>query len=318
MVPTRAPVEALEADERCAQAARGTLQRMTHQLLLDVSSLMYRAFFAMGETVFAPDGRPVGAVHGYLDMVARLVNDRRPDEVVHVYDHEWRPTARTDIYPAYKGQRPPDPEALPGQFELLRLVLDPTGTVQAQTRGWEAEDASDADRLEMVSGDRDLIQLVRDPVVKLLFTVRGVSELTEFDEATVLQKYGVPASRYAEFAILRGDPSDGLPGVRGVGEKTARALVQTYGSLEELLDDAAHDEPSPGPLKGKPALRARLREAADYVAAMQRLVPPNAIAPLDLWGGGRDDDALKRLADELGLRGPAQRLMAALDAGARP
>jgi 5'-3' exonuclease len=295
---------------------------VTHQLLLDVSSLMYRAFFAMGETLTTPDGRPIGAVHGYLDMVARLVNDRRPDEVVHVYDHEWRPTARTDIYPAYKGQRPPDPEALPAQFELLRMVLDPTGTVQAQTRGWEAEDAiaafcedaNEDDRLEIVSGDRDLLQVVRDPVVKLLFTVRGVSELTEFDEATVLQKYGVPASRYAEFAILRGDPSDALPGVRGVGEKTARALVQTYGSLEDLLADAANDEPRPGPLKGKPALRARLREATDYIAAMQRLVPPNAIAPLDIWGGGRDDEAFKKLAEELGLRGPAQRLMAALDA----
>jgi 5'-3' exonuclease len=286
-----------------------------HRLLLDVSSLMYRAFFAMGETVASPDGRPVGAVHGYLDMVSRLVNDRRPDEVVHVYDHEWRPTARTDIYPGYKSTRLPDPEALPAQFELLRLVLEPTGTIQAQTRGWEAEDAIAAfcedagedDRLEIVSGDRDLIQLVRDPVVKLLFTVRGVSELTEYDEATVLAKYGVPASRYGEFAILRGDPSDDLPGVRGVGEKTARALVQTYGSLEELLEDAARDDPKPGPLKGKPAL-----------ADMQRLVPPNAIAPLDLWGGERDDETLKKLADELGVRGPAQRLMAALDAGARP
>jgi 5'-3' exonuclease len=297
-----------------------------HRLLLDVSSLMYRAFFAVGETVASPDGRPVGAVHGYLDMVSRLVNDRRPDEVVHVYDHEWRPTARTDIYPGYKSKRLPDPEALPAQFELLRLVLEPTGTIQAQTRGWEAEDAiaafcedaGDDDRLEIVSGDRDLIQLVLDPVVKLLFTVRGVSELTEYDEATVLAKYGVPASRYGEFAILRGDPSDDLPGVRGVGEKTARALVQTYGSLEELLEDAARDDPKPGPLKGKPALRARLREAADYMADMQRLVPPNAIAPLDLWGGERDDETLKKLADELGVRGPAQRLMAALDAGARP
>jgi 5'-3' exonuclease len=287
---------------------------------------MYRAFFAMGETVVTPDGRPVGAVHGYLDMVSRLVNDRRPDEVVHAYDHEWRPTARTEIYPGYKSTRLPDPEALPAQFELLRLVLEPTGTVQAQTRGWEAEDAiaafcedaSDDDRLEIVSGDRDLIQLVRDPVVKLLFTLRGVSDLAEYDEAGVLAKYGVPASRYAEFAILRGDPSDALPGVRGVGEKTARALVHTYGSLEELLEDAARDDPKPGPLKGKPALRARLRDATDYVADMQRLVPPNAIAPLDLWGGERDDERLKELANELGVRGPAQRLMAALDAGAGP
>ena len=280
----------------------------------------------MGDTVSAPDGRPVGAVHGYLDMVARLVTSRRPDEVVHVYDHDWRPVARTDIYPAYKGNRAPDPEALPPQFELLRAVLDLTGMLQAQTRGWEAEDAigafcadtRDTDRIEIVSGDRDLIQLVRDPVVKLLFTVRGVSELLEFDEAAVVSKYGVPAARYSEFAILRGDPSDSLPGVKGVGEKTARALVQTYGSLEELLADAARDHPKPGPLHGKPALRARLRDSADYIEAMQRLVPVNAEAPLDLQAGDRDDEALRVAADEAGVRGPVQRLLAAMDsAGTR-
>lgn len=299
---------------------------MAHRLLLDVSSLMYRAFFALGDTITAPDGRPVGAVHGYLDMVARLVTSRRPDEVVHVYDHEWRPVARTDIYPAYKGNRPPDPEGLPPQFELLRSVLDLTGMLQAQTLGWEAEDAigafcedsRDTDRIEIVSGDRDLIQLVRDPVVKLLFTVRGVSELLEFDEAQVEGKYGVPPARYSEFAILRGDPSDALPGVKGVGEKTARALIQSYDSLEELLADAERNDPKPGPLRGKPALRARLREAADYIDAMQRLVPVNAEAPLDLRAGDRDDQALRDAAEEAGLRGPAQRLLAALDsAGTR-
>jgi len=204
---------------------------------------------------------------------------------------------------------------------MLRQVLDLAGMPQAMTRGWEAEDAigaicaiaSEADRLEIVSGDRDLIQLVRDPIVKLLYTVRGVSDLLELDEAAVLERYGVPASLYAEFAILRGDPSDHLPGVPGVGEKTARALIQAYGSLDELLQDAATDEPRPGPLKGKPALRAKLRDAVDYVAAMQRLVPVNAEAPIDRWSGERDDDALQALADELGVRGPVTRLRAALD-----
>jgi 5'-3' exonuclease len=263
----------------------------------------------------------VGALHGYLDMTRRLLVDRRPDEIVHAYDHEWRPSARTDIYPAYKGNRPPDPEGLPEQFVMLRQVLDLAGMPQAMTRGWEAEDAigaicaagSKSDRIEIVSGDRDLIQLVRDPVVKLLFTVRGVSDLLELDEAAVMERYGVPASRYAEFAILRGDPSDHLPGVPGVGEKTARALIEAYGSLEELLEDAAADEPRPGPLKGKPASRARLRDSVDYIAAMERLVPVNAEAPLDRWTGEREDDALQELADELGVRGPVTRLRAALD-----
>jgi 5'-3' exonuclease len=298
---------------------------MTHRVLLDVSSLMYRAHFAMRDGVRSPGGRSVGALHGYLDMIARLLVDRRPDEVVHAYDHEWRPVARTHIYPGYKSNRPPDPEGLPEQFVMLRQVLDLTGMPQAQTQGWEAEDAigalcaaaEDTDRIEIVSGDRDLIQLVQDPVVRLLYTLRGVSDLLEFDEAEVMERYGVPANRYAEFAILRGDPSDDLPGVRGVGEKTARALVQTYMSLDELLADAAAAEPRPGPLRGKPALRARLRESVEYVAAMQRLVPINATPPLDRWQGERDDAGLDELADELAIRGPVRRLRAALDRIAR-
>ena len=293
---------------------------MTHTLLLDVSSMMYRAFFAMGDTSSAPDGRPTGALHGYLDMVASLFISRRPDEIVHVYDHEWRPSARTDIYPAYKGNRLPDPEALPPQFVLLRSLLDLTGMLQAQTRGWEAEDAIGAfcedskpvDRIEIVSGDRDLLQLVRDPVVKLLFTVRGVSDLHEFDEAAVREKYGVSAASYSDFAILRGDPSDGLPGVRGVGDKTARALMQAYGSLDGVLAQAEQEHPEPGPLAGKPALKARLLESRDYIDAMERLVPINSEAPLDLWAGDRDDEMLKVAAEELGIRGPVQRLLAAM------
>lgn len=280
---------------------------------------MYRAFFALGDTIATPKGEPIGAVHGYLDMVARLVKQRKPHEVVHAYDHDWRPVARTDIYPAYKANRAADPEGLPGQFGVLRRVLEPTGMTQVQTRGWEAEDAIGAfcadarpdDRLQIVSGDRDLIQLVRDPVVKLLFTVRGVSDLYEFDEAGVLEKYGVPASRYSEFAILRGDPSDGLPGVSGVGEKTALALVLAYDSLGLMLEAAA-GAPDTGPLV-KPTLRSKLLEATDYLHDMERLVPVNIDAPLDLWGGERDDVELKAIADELGLRGPVQRLLAALD-----
>ncbi len=294
---------------------------MTHRLLLDVSSLMYRAHFALGDSVRTADGRPIGALHGYLDMVTRLVTSRRPDEVVHAYDHDWRPVARTDLYAGYKANRPPDPEGLPEQFVLLRQVLEPTGMLQAQSPDWEAEDAIGAfcvdtgehDLVEAVSGDRDLIQLVRDPQVKLLFTVRGVSELLELDEAGVLAKYGVPAGRYGEFAILRGDPSDGLPGVLGVGEKTARALVQAYASIEAMLEDAASAAPQPGPLKGKPGLRSKLLDARDYLDVMQRLVPIKVDAKLELWAGDRDDEALKTLAEELGVKGPAQRLLAALD-----
>jgi 5'-3' exonuclease len=289
---------------------------MTHRLLLDVSSMFYRAYFAMREPgVFAKDGRSVGALHGYFDMVTKLIVDRRPDEVVHVYDHDWRPVARTDIYPDYKSARLPEPEDLTVQFALLRELLDRTGMLQAQTESWEAEDAigafcleaADDDRIEIVSGDRDLIQLVRDPVVTLLFTLRGVSDLGVYDEAGVLAKYGVPADRYAEFAILRGDPSDGLPGVRGVGEKTARDLVIAFPSIDAMLEAA-----EAGAVLIKPGVRAKLLESRDYLADMRRLVPINAEAPLTLWAGERDP-ALVEDAAELGLKGPVQRLFGALD-----
>jgi 5'-3' exonuclease len=290
-------------------------------LLLDVSSLMYRSYFAMRDTVRAPDGTNVGACYGYLGMTTRLVATRRPDEVIHVYDHDWRPIARTDIFPGYKSTRPPDPDGLPGQFEILRDLLDLTAMKQAETEGWEAEDAIGAlvadanagDRVEIVSGDRDLIQLVRDPDVKLLYTLRGVSELLELDEAGVLDRYGVPASRYAEFAMLRGDPSDDLPGVPGVGEKTARELVNAYPSIDAMLDEARSPSPAAGPLKGKPALRAKLREAEEYLDAVRRIVPVHVDAPVRVWRGARDDAALVQFADHFALKGAARRVLAALD-----
>jgi 5'-3' exonuclease len=280
--------------------------------------MFYRAYFAMREPgVFAKDGRSVSALHGYLDMVTKLVVDRRPDEVVHVYDHDWRPVARTDIYAGYQAARPEEPKELTIQFVLLREILDRTGMLQAQTENWEAEDAigafcveaGDEDRIEIISGDRDLIQLVRDPVVKLLFTLRGVSELLELDEAGVLAKYEVPASRYAEFAILRGDPSDDLPGVRGVGAKTAKDLVLAYPSIEAMLEAA-----EAGQMTIKPGVRAKLVESREYLDAMQRIVPVNATAPLSIWAGDRDETAATDLAAELGVKGPAQRLLAALSA----
>ena len=292
-----------------------------HRLLLDVSSLTYRAFFAMPDSVKAPDGRPVNAVHGYLDMVTRLVANRRPDEVVHVYDHDWRPVERTDIYPGYKSNRPPEPEAITQQFALLRSVIDLTGLLQAETEGWEAEDAigafcveaDEADRIEIVSGDRDLIQLVRDPVVKLLFTLRGVSELGEYDEAGVLAKYGVPASRYAEFAILRGDPSDDLPG-RARRRREDRAGVGDHLRLPRRPARRRRAGPSPSRTAQRQACAPREDpDSAEYLDAMRRLVPVNAVAPLTVWSGARDDAALKAFADEHGLKGPIQRLQAALD-----
>jgi 5'-3' exonuclease len=289
-------------------------------MLLDTSSLMYRAFFSMPTSVAGRDGRPVNAVHGYLDMVARLIGDHAPDVVIHVYDADWRPAPRVALYGGYKANRAPDPEGLPEQFAFLREVLDALGLPQAEAPGWEAEDAigrlasraEKGDRVDIVTGDRDLIQLVRDPVVRVLFTVRGVSELRILDEAGVMSKYGVHASRYVDFAILRGDPSDGLPGVRGVGEKTARLLVDSYPDLASLIEDAKADQRKGAPLRRSPSLRASIRDAEAYIAAMQEVVPIRIDAEVREWARPHDERRLSELAYLYRIQGPVKRLTTAL------
>lgn len=286
---------------------------MAGQLVLDTSSLTYRAFFALPTSIRDPEGRAVNAVRGYLDMVANLIADRHPHEVLHVFDADWRPAERVAAYEGYKSARNDDPPELPWQFQLLRQVLTVLGQVAVEAPGWEADDAigvlcaraRDEDRVEVVTGDRDLIQLVRDPVVKVLFTVRGVTQLTTFDEDGVRAKYGIPAHRYADFAILRGDPSDGLPGIRGVGEKTARELVLRYPTLDALVEDAGSQTPR---------LAASLRDAGGYIAAMRAVVPVRTDVPLEVAEPARDDASAAALGEAHNVAAPIGRFLEALDA----
>jgi 5'-3' exonuclease len=242
-------------------------------MLLDTASLYYRAFYGMPETVTAPDGTPVNAIRGLLDAIARLVRDYQPDRLVACLDADWRPAFRTQAIPQYKQHRAePDgseqtPPGLAVQIPLITQVLLASGIAIAEHDGYEADDviATLAARatvpVDVVTGDRDLFQLVDDQrQVRVLYTIKGLGRLESVTEVEVTKKYDIPGDRYADFAVLRGDPSDGLPGVPGIGEKTAAALIRAFGDLESLKNalDKGHGGFPPGTRKKLEAARAYL------------------------------------------------------------
>src|SRR5918994_4488161 len=234
------------------------------RLVVDSPSLFYRAFFALPKSIKGQDGNSVNAIRGYLDMVSRVIVDRRPEAVANVFDADWRPQWRVDLYAGYKAKRAEDPPELPGQVPLLLQVLDAAGLPVAEAAGYEADDvigaiaaaAGPEERLAVLTGDRDLFQVVRDPQVWVLYPLRGTSSLATMDAAGVAAKAKVPPERYVDLAILRGDPSDGLPGVPGIGEKTAATLVADHPDLDALLAAAEAGPPTPRP---HPAPRPRPR-----------------------------------------------------------
>lgn len=242
-------------------------------MLLDTPSLYFRAFFGVPDSIRAPDGTPVNAVRGLLDFIARLVTDRSPTHLVAAMDADWRPAFRVAAIPSYKAHRVASgdeeqvPDPLVVQVAIIEEVLAALGVPVIGAEGFEADDvigtiATHSRRaVDVVTGDRDLFQLVDDARrVRILYTARGVGRHDVVDEAFVTAKYGIPGRAYADFATLRGDPSDGLPGVPGVGEKTAAALVTKYGSLAGILDAlAAGDTAMP------PGARTKLAAARDYL-----------------------------------------------------
>lgn len=300
-------------------------------LLLDTPSLYFRAFFGVPESVTAPDGTPVNAVRGLIDMIARLVQDRSPDRLVCCMDADWRPAFRVEALPSYKAHRvaadggDQTPDALEAQLPLIDAVLDAVGLARVGVPGYEADDVigtlatrgASAGPVDIVTGDRDLFQLVSDDgPVNVLYTARGVRNLQVMGEKEVGEKYRIPGRGYADYATLRGDPSDGLPGVPGVGDKTAAALVTRFGSVAGIL--AALDA---GTDTGFPAgARRRMEAARDYLASAETVVrvvtdiDAPELASLDdrLPAGPRDPATLVALADEWNLAGPVNRLLNAL------
>jgi 5'-3' exonuclease len=307
--------------------------------------MWFRSYFGVPSSITAPDGRPVNAVRGFLDSVATLITQFQPDRLVVCLDLDWRPQFRVDLIPSYKAHRvaeessPVDgagnenveeiPDDLSPQVDVIMEVLEAYGIATAGAEGFEADDVLGTlaaterhDPVVVVSGDRDLLQLVGDePVeIRVLYIGQGLKKATLFGPTEVADRYGVPADRagdaYAELALLRGDPSDGLPGVPGIGEKTASRMLTQYGSLENILS-AAHDPTSALPQ----ALRAKILAATDYIAAAKPVVRVARDAPVHLFTGddrlpthAAEPERVAELAQRYGVSSSIARLQKALDA----
>ncbi|MEV4185902.1 5'-3' exonuclease [Streptosporangium canum] len=293
-------------------------------MLLDTPSLYFRAFYGVPESMTAPDGMPVNAVRGLIDMIATLIRQHSPGELVACMDADWRPAFRVAAIPTYKAHRVATgdveevPDTLAPQVPVIERVLDAVGIARLGVPGYEADDVmgtlavSAKGQVDIVTGDRDMFQLVDDAQpIRVLYTARGVKNLDLVDEAAVAAKYGVPGRSYADFATLRGDPSDGLPGVPGVGDKTAAALITRFGSLEALLRAVDED----GDLTA--GQRAKLSAARDYLRVAPAVVQVARDVPipeldLALPDRARDPRALAELVERYGLGGPVGRLSEAL------
>lgn len=304
-------------------------------MIFDTASMYFRAFHGLPSSLRSPQGEPVNAVRGLLDAMARLVEQYRPTHLACAWDDDWRPQWRVDLVPSYKTHRlaaatpGPDgtaeeaPEELSVQVPVIRQVLAALGITVVGAAEHEADDvigsltAQFAGQSLAVTGDRDLFQLATGST-RVVYIGKGVAKHDLVDSDWVLAKQGVPAERYVDHAVLRGDPSDGLPGVKGIGEKTAAKLVGSHSSLEAMVQAAREQEPSMAA-----GLRSRLLEAEDYLAPARTVV--QVVRDLDLDclrddarvlridASARDEQALAALVERWGISSSVGRMVAALD-----
>jgi 5'-3' exonuclease len=296
-------------------------------MLLDSASLWYRAYYGMPDTLLSPTGAPVNAIRGYLDMTARLIGMYSPNRIVACIEGDWRPSWRVDLFPAYKANRLEDesdveeePETLTPQIPILLDLLDAFGIPMLGVDDYEADDVmatfavKEKGPIRVVTGDRDLFQLVDDKRdVKVVYLARGISQHDLVDSRWVAEKYGIPGERYALFAMFRGDPSDGLPGVKGIGEKGAALIANNFATVEEALKGAmaGHESLTPN-------LAKKIIEGADYLKIAPTLVhcaKDVAIPKMDISMPKRPDDLsqIYAMQSEHGLGASVDRLISALN-----
>lgn len=295
-------------------------------MLLDSASLWYRAYYGMPDTLVNSEGQPVHAIRGFLDMSARLINQYKPNRLVACLDGDWRPSWRVDLFPAYKanrvdetGDEEEEPETLTPQIPILLDLLDAMGIPLIGADDYEADDVIATYSVKekgptlVVTGDRDLFQLVDDKrKVKVVYLARGISNHDLVDLSWITNKYEIPGDRYALFAMIRGDASDGLPGIKGIGEKGAAVIANNFSSMEEVLK-AAHsdDDRLPAPL------RKKLLADLEYAGIAQTLVhcALDVQVPevdLSIPKKALDLDAVYQLKNQHNLGASVDRFIAAL------
>ena len=296
-------------------------------LLLDTASLYYRAFFGVPDSLKAPDGTVVNALRGLIDFVTRLATDYQPAAIVACWDQDWRPQWRVDLLDSYKTHRlaagsdnaEDTPDLLAPQVPLIAEALGLLGIPVVGSPACEADDVIGTitavwdGPVDIVTGDRDLFQLVDDARhVRVLYTARGVVKHDVVDADWIRAKYGIEPQQYVDFAVMRGDPSDGIPGVAGIGDKTAAALLSAYDDLDRIRS-AAKDESS----DLKPRVRTNLVAASDYIGKARQVVTvrPDAftIAPYALTAlDDRQRAAFVAFGSQWGLGGVVSRALTAL------
>ena len=294
-------------------------------MLLDSASLWYRAYFGMPDTLLSPKGEPVNAIRGYLDMTSRLLVKYQPKRLVACLEGDWRPSWRVELFPDYKLNRldeegdEEEPDTLGPQIPILLDVLDALGIAVLGVDDYEADDliatfsTKQKGPIRIVTGDRDLFQLVDDKRdIKVIYLAKGISNHDLVDLQWISKKYEIPGERYALFAMIRGDSSDGLPGIRGIGEKGAASIANQFESLEEVMAGAVS-----GDERLTPNLCKKLLASADYAAIAPKLVScaTDIALPemsIDLPTKPKSMEKINLLKEEYGLGTSIDRIVSAL------
>ena len=295
-------------------------------LLIDSASLWYRAYYGMPDTLLSPDGEPINAVKGFIDMTARLVSHYRPNRMALCLDGDWRPSWRVDLFPEYKANRVDDdgdeeaePDLLTPQIPIITDFFEAAGIPLIGVDDYEADDViatlayQEKSPTRIVTGDRDLFQLVDDKRdVAVAYLAKGISNHDLVDLKWISQKYDIPGERYALFAMIRGDASDGLPGIKGIGEKGAAAIAKSFASMNDVIDAALSENESLHPTHRKKILAdmryAKIAEKLVTCALDVRLPKVDLKIP----SGPGDRSYLESMKKDYGLGASVDRLMTAL------